>query len=114
MAKFFGKIGYVENVETSPGVFRPVATEKDYTGDLLRNVRDLTNPDKVNDDIKIANEIHIVADAYADEHFYAIRYATIRGIKWKVTKVEVRHPRLILTLGGLYNGTSARASAISR
>ena len=78
MAKFYGAIGYVENVETKPGVFKAKA-----------------------------NEIHIVADAYADNHFYAIRYAKFRGVKWKVTKVEVRHPRLILTLGGLYNGTSA-------
>ena len=107
MAKFYGAIGYVENIETKPGVFKARVTERNYSGDLLRNTRDLQSSDKVNDDIKITNEIHIVADAYADDHFYAIRYAKFRGVKWKVTKVEVRHPRLILTLGGLYNGTSA-------
>ena len=107
MAKFYGAIGYVENIETKPGVFKARVTERNYSGDLLRNTRDLQSSDKVNDDIKIANEIHIVADAYADNHFYAIRYAKFRGVKWKVTNVEVRHPRLILTLGGLYNGTSA-------
>ena len=107
MAKFYGAIGYVENIEAKPGVFKAKVTERNYAGDLLRNTRDLQSSDKVNDDIKIANEIHIVADAYADNHFYAIRYAKFRGVKWKVTKVEVRHLHLILTLGGLYNGTSA-------
>lgn len=107
MAKFYGAVGYVENVETKPGVFRPKVTEHMYTGDMPRNTGMVQETEQVADDIKIANEIHIVADAYANDHFYAIRYAKIRGIRWKVTKVEVRHPRLILTLGGLYNGTSA-------
>lgn len=107
MAKFYGAIGYVENIETKPGVFRPKVTERTYAGDLLRNTRSLSSSDQVNDNVSIANEIHITADAYADAHFYAIRYAAFRDVKWKVTKVEVRHPRLILTLGGLYNGTSA-------
>ena len=41
MAKFYGAIGYVENVETKPGVFKAKATERNYSGDLLRNTRDL-------------------------------------------------------------------------
>ena len=34
MAKFYGKIGYAETVETKPGVWRPKIIEKPYFGDL--------------------------------------------------------------------------------
>lgn len=104
MAKWFGKVGYVELVETSPGVWTEVVTERDYYGDFVRNTRRLQSTDNLNDDFTISNEISIVADPYATDHFYQIRYAELSGVKWKVSNVEVLHPRVRLTLGGLYNG----------
>lgn len=104
MAKWFGKVGYVEQVETSPGVWKDVITEGDYYGDTIRNTRRLESTEHVSDDITISNELSIVSDPYAIEHFYQIRYAELSGVKWKVTNVEVLYPRLKLTLGGLYNG----------
>lgn len=107
MAKWFGKIGYAETVETKPGVWEEKITPREYYGDLLRNSRRLQSTDQVNDDINISNEISIVADPYANEHFYAMRYAEFSGAKWKITNVEVQYPRLILTLGGVWNGDEA-------
>ena len=78
-------------------------TERNYYGDVIRNTRRLQSADKVNDDINISNEISIVADPYANDHFYAIRYVVFQGAKWKVSNVDVQYPRLILSLGGLYN-----------
>lgn len=104
MAKWFGKIGYATPTETSPGVWEETIVERSYYGDLLRNSRRLQSGDKVNDDINIANELSIVADPYANENFYAMRYAEFMGAKWKVTDVEVQSPRLVLTLGGVWNG----------
>lgn len=104
MTKFFGAIGYAEQVETRPGIHQEQITERDYYGDVIRNTRSLQSTDQVNDNINVANEISIVADPYANEHFYAMRYVVFCGAKWKVSKVEVKYPRLILTLGGLYNG----------
>ena len=78
-------------------------TERNYYGDVIRNARRLQSADKVNDDINISNEISIVADPYANDHFYAIRYVVFQGAKWKVSNVDVQYPRLILSLGGLYN-----------
>ena len=79
-------------------------TERKYYGDLLRNSRRLQGSQQVNDDITISNQISILADPYAVQHFHAIRYAELFGTKWKVSSVEVQYPRLILELGGVYNG----------
>lgn len=103
MSKFYGAVGYAETVETSPGVWEEQITERNYYGDVIRNTRRLQGADKVNDDINISNEISIVADPYANDHFYAIRYVVFQGAKWKVSNVDVQYPRLILSLGGLYN-----------
>ena len=104
MAKWFGKIGYIEPEETSPGVWTDRITEREYSGDLIRNTRRLQSADKVNDDINISNEISILSDPYAVNNFHSMRYAEFMGAKWKITNVEVSYPRLILSLGGLYNG----------
>lgn len=104
MPKFYGKIGFADQVETRPGIWIDGIVERDYFGDLIRNTRRLQSSDQLNDDITISNEISIVADPYANQNFHTIRYATFMGTKWKVTSVDVQYPRLVLTLGGVYNG----------
>lgn len=104
MAKFYGKIGYANTVETKPGVCEEQIVERSYYGDLIRNTRRLQSADQVNDNINISNEISIVADPYATNNFHTMRYAIFMGTKWKISNVEVSYPRLILTLGGVYNG----------
>lgn len=106
MAKYYGKIGFVVVEETKPGVWKEIITERDYFGDLIRNTRRLQSANQVNDNITISNEISIVADPFARENFHAMRYAEYMGTKWKVTSVEVQYPRLILSVGGIYNGTN--------
>lgn len=104
MAKFYGPVGYAETVETRPGVWEEQVTERMYYGDLTRNTRRLQASDGLNDDINVANEISIVADPFAMQNFHAMRYVGFMGVKWKVSGVEVQYPRLILTVGGVYNG----------
>lgn len=104
MAKFFGTVGYAETVETAPGVWQEQIIEREYFGELIRNVRKLQTTSRLNDNIDITNEISILADPYANENFHAMRYIEFMGTKWKITSVEVRYPRLILTVGGVYNG----------
>lgn len=102
--KFYGKVGYApQQVETSPGIFEEMIVEHTYRGDIIRNTRRLESDNKVNDDITSNNSISIMADAYAYDHFYDMRYVEWQGSKWKVTNVEVQRPRLLLTLGGIYN-----------
>lgn len=107
MAKFYGEIGYGESVESAPGVWKDEITERKYYGDVVRNARKLLDDDKVNNDLSVGNSISIVADAYANEHFFAIRYIRWAGTLWKVSDVEVQSPRLLLRLGGVYNGPVA-------
>jgi hypothetical protein len=107
MAKFYGKIGYSTTEETAPGVWEESVTERSYYGDLIRNTRRYQSTDQVNDDVNISNEISILADPYAYENFHSMKYVEFMGAKWKVTSVEVQYPRLILSVGGVYNGEQA-------
>lgn len=103
MTKFFGKIGYAMTQETKPGVWMDQIMEREYYGDLLRNSYRFQTSDKVNDDVLIANEFSIIADSFAKDNFHLMRYIELEGTKWKITNVEVRYPRLNLTVGGIYN-----------
>lgn len=107
MAKWSGRIGYAETVEVRPGVWVEKITEHKHFGDVLPNIRRLESSGQVIDDLNISNKLSIVADPYASDHYYSMRYAEFRGAKWKITSVEVLHPRLILALGGLWNGEQA-------
>ena len=104
MHKFCGNIGYAISKETTPGVWIEDIVERQYFGDVYRNTRKLQSGNQVNDSIDISNEISILSDPFANENFHSMRYVTYMGAKWKVSSVEVRYPRLILTVGGLYNG----------
>ena len=104
MAKFYGAIGVADTVETDPGIWEEQIVEHSYYGDIVRNTRKLqTSSNSVNDNVDVTNEISIVADPYAEQNMYAMRYIVFMGNKWKINSVEVNYPRLILTIGGLYN-----------
>lgn len=109
MARFAGSVGYGETVETAPGVHEDVITERTYYGDVVRNTRKLQDGEGVNDNLTVSNSISIVADAYARDHFHDIRYIRFAGTLWTVSDVEVQRPRLLLRLGGVYNGPKAPA-----
>lgn len=104
MARFYGRIGYGAPVESTPGVWVDDITERSYYGDVIRNTRNLREGENLNPDLSVQNSISIVADAYANEHFFAIRYVEWAGALWTVTSVEVQSPRLLLRLGEVYNG----------
>ncbi len=103
MAKFCGMVGFAVTDETSPGVWVKQITERQYYGDLLNNYSALQG-NGVNDDINVRNKISIIADPFAEKNVHDIRYVTFMGAKWKISDVSVEYPRLILTVGGLYNG----------
>ena len=105
MAKWFGKIGYSETEETAPGVHKPHITVHEYYGDVIRNTTRWTvNSESTNDDLTVNSQISIVADPFAIEKFYSMKWIEFMGTKWKIASVEPQFPRLLLTLGGVYNG----------
>lgn len=104
MAKFFGEIGYGVTEETRPGVWKEVMVKRHYYGDVLQYYRRWESKSgQLNDDLNLNNKISIVADPFAYDHFHQIRYVKWGDSKWKVSNVEVQYPRLILTIGGVYN-----------
>lgn len=109
MARFSGVIGFGISTETAPGVWEDVITERSYFGDVVRNSRQLRDDGQVNADLTVNNSISVLADAYANETFFAIRYVHWLNVYWVVSEVEVDRPRLILRLGGVYNGPKATA-----
>lgn len=104
MVRFFGEVGYGVTEEVKKGIHKQVITEYPYYGDVSQNARNLAQGEYLNDDITVDNSISIVADAFANEHFFAIRYVVWQGVRWTVSKVTVASPRLILKLGGVYDG----------
>lgn len=104
MAKFSGKVGYETYVDDGNGIWNKEVTERKCYGDIIRNRRHNDSSDKVNDDLSLGNEFSIVSDSYARENFPRMLYLEWMGTKWKISNVAVQYPRLILSVGGVYNG----------
>lgn len=106
MEKFYGVIGYAVSVEKpeNSGIWVDDIVERKLYGNIVKNNRRLNSSENVNDNITFGNQVSVVADPYAWENFYAMRYIVLHGCKWKITSIDVERPRLLLTLGGLYNG----------
>lgn len=109
MARYHGVVGYGVSAETpaGSGVWKDVITEVEYYGDVIRNTATHESDDQLNDDLAVSNSISIVADDVAMNNFMHIKYLSWMGSFWTVTNVEVRAPRLILSLGKVYNGPTA-------
>lgn len=105
MPRFSGQIGFASQTEQSPGVYVDSIIEKPYHGEILQNyTRQEVTENNVNDDFSIDNRFSIVADAYALDNLGRIRYILWKGTRWKVTRAEIKRPRLILSISGVYNG----------
>jgi hypothetical protein len=113
MAKFCGIIGYAKTSETSDGIWSEVITEKTYRGDVLKISKKYQSNENLNDDIVINNEISIVSDPYATENFQYMRYVKWMGVHWKISSIDVQYPRLILRIGGVYNGNKGPTQSIT-
>ena len=101
--KWSGNIVLVETKETRPGVWENVTTERNFYGDVIRDIRKNQSSGQVNDDINISNRISIVSNSFVRDNLSFMKYIEFMGAKWKITDVEVQYPRLVLTIGGLWN-----------
>jgi len=111
--KYYGVIGFIETKENpdEPGVWEPTVTERHYYGDVMRNSRRWDNSSYgTNGDINISNQISIMSDSYAAQHLQFMKYIEWNGCKWSIQTVDVEYPRLLITLGGAYNGYEAGTS----
>lgn len=104
MGKFHGPIGFIESVETRPGVFVDLPVNHVYSGDVINRSFRSQNGLSVNDSLSVSNQISILADPYARNHFHSMKYVKWMGTAWEVTNVSEQYPRLLITIGGIYNG----------
>lgn len=102
--RFYGEVGYIIPVEKSRGLFVDEEIKRLYSGEFIRMSSSWKNGEGINDDLTLGNRISIVGDPFAYEHFSSIKFVDFGGAKWKVNSIEVSFPRLILSIGGLYNG----------
>ena len=110
MSKWFGKIGYAIQKESEPGIWEDEIVERDYYGDLLTDNRKRQSNNNVLDEITLSNMVSIIADPFAYNNCSCMAYAEIMGARWKISEVEIKPPRLNLTIGGVYNGNTPRTS----
>lgn len=112
MPKFYGSIGFVKSRETyaGSGIWEDVPFEKKYRGTIVKNIKRWESSEYLNKDLNISNTISIVADPYVLKHLTRIRYIKWLGSYWEITSVSVEHPRLVLTVGGVYNGPKVETS----
>lgn len=107
--KWSGTIGFFIDEEVfkdgvGTGVWKQRIVEKHYSGDLLRDYRTQESSNFVNESINISNTISIVCDRFIDDHIMDIKYITFKNKKFKVKSFTQNHPRIEMTIGGLYNG----------
>lgn len=105
MAKYYGNIGFAKLTEKPGSIYEETVIEKPYFGDVIRD-RITYDPssEKLHDDVKVNNEISIIADSFAYQNSHLMRYVTYMGAKWNIASMSLGYPRIRLTLGGVYNG----------
>lgn len=109
--KYYGKVGFVyPSVEVRPGIYKPVIEERSYYGDIINNSQRMQGNDTAYDDLIINNQISILADAYILNNIRGVKYVELLGVLWAVSSAQIKTPRIILTLGGVYNGPQAESA----
>lgn len=96
-------IGYAIETETEPGVWCTTIEEHRYFGDLIRQNHRTTGDNKINPEFTISNQISFIADQFAYMNFHKIRFIEIMGVRWQPATIDIERPRLIITVGGVYN-----------
>jgi hypothetical protein len=104
MARFAGKIGFASPTETAPGVFRNSVTELPYRGDIMRQAQSWVASNNASKDVSLGHRISVVADDYIRSNLTRMKYVIVEGTKWTISSAELQRPRVILSLGGIYNG----------
>lgn len=102
MAKYAGKVGFAEQVESSPGVWTDKIVERKMRGDVIGSSSSFRPGESTNEDITLGHRLSLMGNPYAYENFTGLRYITYLGVKWRITGVEIQKPRIIVTVGGTY------------
>lgn len=103
--RFYGKIGFAitsEDPEGS-GIYVPTITERNYKGTVISYSKRNENSQEVNDNINLSNKISVIMDPFIKQNLQSIAYVEFLGTLWKVKSVDIQYPRLVLSIGDVYN-----------
>jgi len=103
MAKFSGLVGYVTQEETSPGVWTDVEKPRKMKGDVINQSSHNRSGEYLHDDVSLNHRISVIGDSHAFSNYTNIKWVEIDSIKWRVTAIEIKRPRLLLNIGGIWN-----------
>lgn len=106
MAKYYGKIGFAscEETPTGSGIWVDDITTRQYRGDILNTSYRWQQGQEINSNATVSQRISIISDSYVLNNIPSIKYIEFLGALWCVASIEIQRPRIILTLGGIYNG----------
>ena len=105
--KFSGEIGFVDSVMGTgerAGIWEDVPVERHYYGDILQNYRRWDKGEDILDDLTFSNKFSVLADNYIMKNQFKMKYIIWNGARLKITNVELQWPRILISVGGLYNG----------
>ena len=106
-SRWHGKIGFGVTKEIGKGIWKPTIEEREYYGNIISVQKTAeSQPYFTNDAIRINSKISIIDDGFISVNCATIRYVEFMGALWKVAKVTPEYPRLVLTLGGVYESNS--------
>ena len=100
--RYADKLGFILTQETTPGVWETKTVEHFAKGDVVQRAYRWDDAQSVNADLDITNQISIVYDNFFIHNMFALRWAAWQGKKWNVSRIELKPPRMILTLGKEY------------
>lgn len=105
MARFYGSIGFSMTYETRPGIFEETYVERTYKGEIIRNNRQWSPSEHLNDNITINNEISVIADSFMNHNFGVMRYVRWKGQTFEITSatIDTERHRIVLSIGGVFN-----------
>lgn len=109
--KWYGKIGYALTQDNGDGVWTPTMVWKEYYGDVQRFTRRVENGQNINANINISNTISILADPYAFENIGYMKCIEWMGTLWEISSADISFPRMVLSIGGVYNGDTTGFTA---
>lgn len=98
------KMGYRTTVENTPGVWVSTIEEKKCRADVLRISSRSTSTDSINSGIMLSNQFSIISSSNDMNNISNLLYIEYMGTRWRVSYVEFKYPRMIVNVGGVYNG----------
>lgn len=110
MSRFAGTVGYTVQEETTPGVWTTVEKTRKMKGDIMKQVASHQSSEYLHDDVVLSHRVSLIGDAYAFDNYFNISWVKMDTQKWKVASIEVDRPRIIVTLGGVWNESKVRTT----